>query len=69
LLLEWEVTSIQTTSGHNLNNRNAGFTIQATAINSASSFCRFCSVLSSFICAERVDIAELSLWVDNVHDH
>ena len=60
LLLEWEVTSIRTTSGHNLNNQNACFTIQAAAMNSASSFCRFCSVLSSLICTERVDIAELS---------
>ncbi len=59
LLLEWEVTLIQTTSGHNLNNQNAGLTIQATAKNSASSFCRFRSVLSSLICAEREAIAEL----------
>ncbi len=61
LLLEWEVTSTQTTSGHNLNNQNAGFTIQATTMNSASSFCRFRLDLSSFICAEREDIRELSL--------
>jgi hypothetical protein len=56
MLLEWEVTS-----GHNLNNRNAGFRIQATAMNSPSSFCRHHSDLSSFICAEREEISELSL--------
>jgi hypothetical protein len=61
LLFEWEVTSSQTTSGHNWNNQNAGFTIQATNMNSASSFCRYRSDLSSFICAEREEISELSL--------
>jgi len=33
---EWEVTSTQTTSGQSLNRRNAGFTIQATAMNIVS---------------------------------
>ncbi len=61
LLFEWEVTSTQTTSGHNLNNQNAGFTIQATTMNSASSFCRHRSDLSSLICAEREKISKLSL--------
>ncbi len=60
LLFEWEVTSTQITSGHTLNNQNAGFTIQANAMNSASSFCRYRSDLSSIICAEREMIAELS---------
>ncbi len=61
LLFEWEVTSTQTTSGHNLNIQNAGFTIQATAMSSAFSFCRYRSDLSSFICVEREVITELSL--------
>ncbi len=61
LLLEWEVTLTQTTSGHNLNSQNAGFTIQATTMNSASSFWRNRSDLSSFIFAEIELISKLSL--------
>ena len=41
LLLEWDVTSSQTTSGHSLNNWNAGFSIQATSIK-----VHLCSVIS-----------------------
>ncbi len=32
LLFEWEVTSTQITSGHNMNNRSAGKIVQAMAI-------------------------------------
>ena len=58
LLLEWDVTSTQITSGHNLNNLKAGFTIQATAMNSASSLWSDLSSLSSTICWDRHAISD-----------
>ena len=44
MLLEWEVTSTQTTSGHCLNKQNTGFTIQATPMKSVSLLSRFLSL-------------------------
>jgi hypothetical protein len=46
LLLEWDVTLTQTTSGQSLNSQNAGLTVQATAMKSASNLVRLHSRLS-----------------------
>ena len=60
LLVEWEVTSTQTTLGHSLIKRNAGFTIQATPMKSVSSLTRFLSSLSWTICWVSHEISDSS---------
>ncbi len=60
MLLEWEVTSTQTTSGHCLNKQNTGFTIQATPMKSVSLLSRFLSCLSWTICWVRNEISDSS---------
>ena len=64
LLLEWDVTSTQTTSGHNLNRRNAGLTIQATPMNSESSLMSCLSRLSWMIWFNSDEMSD-ALWRTN----
>ncbi len=48
LLLEWDVTSTQNTSGHSMNNLSAGNTVHAIAINRISCLKRLHSLHSTF---------------------